>query len=88
MDKTKTAHAMQTFLRLKVYLALYIEELALLCNIMLFLLKSLIQCFGGKNSLHGYSQSDYHQIYFTGLKKKLFTTPYFLLQNVACGLSI
>ena len=87
MNKTKIAHAKQTFLRLKVYLALYIEEFTLLCNIMLFLLKSL-----GARTLFMIilNQIIIKSIWllFTGLKQNLFTTPYFLLQNVAFGLSI
>ena len=60
MDKTKAAHDAQTFLELKVYLTSDIEEFALLWDIALFFMKSSIQFLGGKNTLQGYSQSDYH----------------------------
>ena len=55
------------FLEITVYVISEIEGLALLFDDALFSLKSSIQFSWGKNTLHGYSQSNYHQIYLADI---------------------
>ena len=50
-------------LEIKVYLVRDIEGFVLRFNSALILLKSSILFLGGKNTLYGYSQSNYHPIH-------------------------
>ena len=67
-------------MEVKVYLADDIEGFALFFDSPLFLLKSLIQFFWGKNILHGYFQSNNHLIHLVDLHQSYFI--YFQLCNV------
>ena len=69
INKIKAAHDEKFFLGIKVYLAHGIEGFVLLCDISLFLRKSLIQFLGGKNNLHSYSQSDFHLIHLADIRR-------------------
>ena len=63
MDKTKGVHDEQVFLGTELHLGDGIEVFFLLCDTAFFLLNSSILFLLGKNTLHGYSQLDYHLIH-------------------------
>ena len=72
-DKIKAAHGEQIFLEMKIYVAHDIEGFVLLCDIALFLLKSL-------STLHAYSPSDYHLIHLVDIHRPYWI--YFQVCNI------
>ena len=78
MDKMKVGYDKQIFLEIKVHLARDIEQFVLLCDIALFLLKSLRLFFW--NTLNGNSQSDHQLIRLADIRRSYLI--YFQVRNM------